>query len=440
MVARRFAMPVPPWLGLLAAGVLGLAQASAAQAQAGMEAAPDRHGALSRLEDELKLSDETVQRLQAEIRAIDTDRSKLRTELVETAERMRQMEGATAAAESRLAGLSASEDALKASLGSRRGLLVEVIASLQRMGHHPPPALLVRPEDALEAVRTAMLLGAVLPEMRRQMESLMADLGELGRVRRQITVERDGLRVGLQQLAEDRKRLDLLVDERQRVLAQQERSLVGEQVRATALAREASSLKDLIARMEHEVVSAKNAADAAARATEQQAAGAPALRPSMAALEDPSRLSPALPFGEAKGFVRLPLSGTTMRRFGEDDGNGGVEKGLALAAPPSAPVTAPCDGWIVYAGPFRSYGQLLIINAGGGYHVVLAGMERINVGLGQFVLTGEPVAVMGSGETRIASTAASGPAQPTLYVEFRRDGVSIDPTPWWAIQGEKARG
>jgi murein hydrolase activator len=102
-------------------------------------------------------------------------------------------------------------------------------------------------------------------------------------------------------------------------------------------------------------------------------------------------------------------------------------------------VTAPCDGWVVYAGPFRSYGQLLILNAGGGYHVLLAGMERISVDLGQFVLTGEPVAVMGAG-AQTAALVAVGSGQPVLYVEFRKDGIPVDPSPWWATNGEKVRG
>src|SRR3979409_87325 len=72
-------------------------------------------------------------------------------------------------------------------------------------------------------------------------------------------------------------------------------------------------------------------------------------------------------------------------------GGRGAQKGIALAARAGAQVTTPCDGWVVYAGPFRSYGQLLILNAGGGYHVLIAGMERISVNIGQFVLTGEPV-------------------------------------------------
>ena len=94
-----------------------------------------------------------------------------------------------------------------------------------------------------------------------------------------------------------------------------------------------------------------------------------------------------------------------IRDFGAADGLGGTEKGLSIATRAGAQVTAPCDGWVVYAGPFRNYGQLLILNAGGGYHVLLAGMERISVDLGQFVLTGEPVAVMGGGAQSAAALA-----------------------------------
>ena len=129
-----------------------------------------------------------------------------------------------------------------------------------------------------------------------------------------------------------------------------------------------------------------------------------------------------------------------IREFGGSDGAGGVEKGISLAVRPGAQVTTPCDGWVVYAGPFRSYGQLLILNAGGGYHVLIAGMERISVNIGQFVLTGEPVATMGS-TSQVASILATNASQPVLYVEFRKDGTPIDPGPWWAAnEGEKVRG
>ena len=112
--------------------------------------------------------------------------------------------------------------------------------------------------------------------------------------------------------------------------------------------------------------------------------------------KDPGRLAPAIAFAKAKGTLPLPVNGVRIREFGASDGLGGNEKGLSIATRPGAQITAPCDGWVVYAGPFRNYGQLLILNAGDGYHVLLAGMERISVDLGQFVVTGEPVAVMGS--------------------------------------------
>jgi septal ring factor EnvC (AmiA/AmiB activator) len=140
-------------------------------------------------------------------------------------------------------------------------------------------------------------------------------------------------------------------------------------------------------------------------------------------------------------LLPLPVNGVKIRNFGDTDSMGGAEKGLAIAARPGAQVTAPCDGLVVYAGPFRSYGQLLILNAGGGYHVLLMGMERISVDPGQFVLTGEPVAAMGSGGLIAAASATITPSQPVLYIEFRKDGTPIDPGPWWATsESEKVRG
>ena len=134
------------------------------------------------------------------------------------------------------------------------------------------------------------------------------------------------------------------------------------------------------------------------------------------------------------------MNGVRIREFGTADGVGGHEKGLSISARPGAQITAPCDGWVVYAGPFRNYGQLLILNAGDGYHVLLAGMDRISVDLGLFVVTGEPVAVMG-GRIQAPTAIATGSGQPILYVEFRKDGTPVDSSPWWAASdSEKVRG
>ncbi len=146
------------------------------------------------------------------------------------------------------------------------------------------------------------------------------------------------------------------------------------------------------------------------------------------AMAQPALMKPSIPFSNAQGLLPLPVHGKMLLRFGQPDQDGTPSKGMHLETRPGAQVISPCDGYILYAGPFRSFGQLLIINPGGGYHVVIAGMDRIEARQGQFVLAGEPIAAMGV-ETR---TGDKTPKRPTLYVEFRKDQQSIDPEPWWS--------
>ena len=116
-------------------------------------------------------------------------------------------------------------------------------------------------------------------------------------------------------------------------------------------------------------------------------------------------------------------------------------RGAAIGTRPRAVVTAPADGTIVFAGPFRAYGHVLIINAGGGYYLLLAGIDRTSVEIGQFVLAGEPIAAMGEVAAPSAALGVVEADGPVLYVELRKDGVPIDPGPWWAkSQSERARG
>jgi septal ring factor EnvC (AmiA/AmiB activator) len=228
--------------------------------------------------------------------------------------------------------------------------------------------------------------------------------------------------------------MSFLIDERQKKQDLDQQALAAEQQRAADLAHQVDSIKDLIAKLEANLDPSTRAALDSNRSIAQDAT-----RPDLAALGDPGRLAPAVAFADMHGRLHLPVNGSRIREFGGSDGSGGTQKGLSIAARPGAQITAPCDGWVVYAGAFRSYGQLLILNAGGGYHVLLAGMDRISVDLGQFVLTGEPVAVMGDGTQ--AATVTTGPKQTVLYVEFRKDGTPIDPSPWWATnEGEKVRG
>ena len=381
--------------------------------------------------DEQRKSAEAEAALKREIEQIGADRSKLNQDLIDTAARLRGVESKITETQERLKPLDENERGIRKSLDSRRSVIGEVLAALQRIGHRPPPALLASPEDALQSVRTAMVLGAVLPEMRHQVEALANDLSELLEVRKKINAERNQLKTEMASLGSEQTRMTALIDERQKQMGEREKALDAERARAGILARQVDNLKDLITRLEQGL-------DPAARETREAARSDS--RPALSAFRDPGRLAPAVAFASLRGQVPIPVNGVKLKEFGGPDGNGGTEKGLSIATRAGAQVTAPADGWVVYAGPFRSYGQLLILNVGGGYHVLLAGMDRISVDLGQFVLTGEPVAVMGSG-SHIAAILTTGSSQPVLYVEFRKDGVPVDPGPWWAAgEGEKVRG
>jgi septal ring factor EnvC (AmiA/AmiB activator) len=404
----------------------------------GLEDLKQRDKELEKLRAEQRRTLENEAKLKREIEQIGDDRRKFNQQIIDTAARVAAVEERIGGTQARLTPLEDSEQALRISLQQRHNAIAEVLAALQRIGRQPPPALFVPAEDALASVRSAMLLGAILPDMRQQAETLAVDLAELVRLRKEIAGGRDKLARDLLVLADERQKLSAYIEERQKRQAEAEKVLTGERQRAAQLAREADTLKELINKIEQNLDSTARSARTAARGTEERKALD--IRPDLAALRDPGRIAPAVAFASAKGMLPLPIKGARIKEFGAADGLGGTEKGVSIAARPAAQITAPCDGWVVYAGNFRNYGQLLILNVGGGYHVLLAGMERISVDLGQFVVTGEPLAVMGGGSPSPVAPAG-GSSQPVLYVEFRKDGVPVDPGPWWATtEAQKVRG
>ena len=416
----------------------GLATAQPAQDGGTTNLRDARQAELDAVTRDITLSAQRRAELASEIDALDKDRTTLNQSLLDAGDQVQKLEAASDRTERRLSALMAQEDQLRASLGERRAVLAEVLAALQRVGRHPPPAILVRPEDALASVHSAILLGALVPDLQTAAESVAADLRSLVALRTEQEHERDRLRGDTTALLEGRTRISLLLDQKRAARAASVEALDNEQKRAAALADQATSLRDLIARLESEEPAAAAAsaeAEKAAAIARTNSGGKPAK-----SLGTADRMAPSVAFVDAKGLLPMPVSGQLIHAFGDSDGLGGRSQGVSIATRPGGLVSSPTDGWVVYSGPFRSYGQLLIINAGDGYHVLLAGMGRTDVQLGQFVLAGEPVAVMA--EQKLASIGAvdAGAAQPVLYIEFRKDGNSIDPAPWWAASNSEKVG
>ncbi|GEP00255.1 murein hydrolase activator EnvC family protein [Methylobacterium haplocladii] len=441
--------------GLWTVAFLGLAVSSHAEELKDAEAIQRttdeknrRAESLKQIQNALNASAANRTSLETEVAAIGSDRAKLNLALLDAARQAQATEDRLSRLEERLKTLGDSEGAIRKSLDARRSVIAEILAALQRMGRRPPPAVLVRPEDVLAVIRTSMMLGAVVPELRGEAETLAADLTELVRVRGLIAADRESLKTDLGGWAKEKQRLDALVEARRKRMAEVEGNLATERQRTAELGTQAKTLKELVDRMEGEVASARRAA-AEAKAAEEREAKATQERFAAAGFRDPARLAPKMKFADTRGEVPRPVSGNLMRGFNQPDGNGGTMRGVSYMTRPKASVSSPADGWVSYAGPFRSYGRLLIINAGDGYYLLLAGMDRIDVEVGQFVLAGEPVAAMGEGGTgasvvntsQTASSKDDDRGDPVLYVEFRKDGGSIDPEPWWARSpSEKVRG
>lgn len=379
---------------------------------------------------QVSLTTERMHSLAAEIDAVRKDHATITAALIQAAKTEKKLAQDVQAITDRIDVLKEQQDEIRRSLAERRDVLAEVLGALQRMGLNPPPALLVAPEDALSSVRSAILLGSVVPELRAETEILIADLAELSRVTASIEEERARLMATVSEQLAEKERLDLLLKEKKELQARSESEYESERAKAEELASRAGNLKDLIGSLETEIEAMRSAEEKARRAEEAKIRREAALR--AMPIPDANRLDAPVSFVALQGQLATPVTGRFSSRFGDGDNNGGVMHGDTLATQSEAIVTAPTDGSVLFAGLFRSYGQLLILDAGDGYHVVLAGMGRISVSLGQSVMAGEPVGAMG--EARVASTQAveNGNSGPELYVEFRKDGKPVDPAPWWA--------
>lgn len=388
--------------------------------------------------------------------------AELRGELIRAARATQEHEAALAELQARLAELDEEEKIKAQALVGRRQRLAELLGALERLARLPPEAMIALPAAPQDTLRSAILLRAAVPELEVQAKALRHEIESLAVVRDDIISKRADQQAKTQTLGEERARLGALLARKAMV----EKQTLAERQKAAAtaksLASEASDLRELLGRIEAERVAreaetqraaaAAEAAAVAARAAEAEArarretaqaprrsgadeneiapqptaSGSPPAQPRMAAL---GSVHPGT-FSQAQGRLAFPAQGRMVQAFGERLSTGGDARGITLETQPAAQIVAPYDGQVVFAGPFRDYGQLLIIEHGEGYHMLLAGFERIDSAVSQTLLAGEPVGVM----------ARPTEGNPRLYIELRHNGRPINPLPWLATPIGKVSG
>ncbi len=358
---------------------------------------------------------------------MEGDRTKQNAALIAAAQRVKMAEIEVADIEERLSTLIVSELEVRGRLDGSNAEIANVLAALERISLNPPPALIVDPDDALGSARSAILISAIVPQLRAKADAVTADLKQLNDIKASALAEEATLKANFSVLEEEQLRIATLIAARKQGIDVRSSELAAQEAEAVALAARATTLKDLI-----DSLSARaNAVQTPSAPTDPNAV---TMTPEQirVALANSARTEPAMPFANAKGYLTMPANGVNVVDYGAGDGFGGISHGISVVTRAEAQVVAPADGWVLYKGPYLNYGQIIILNTGQNYTTLLAGLDAVSVDIGQFVLMGEPLGTMGSRTIGRTVTTNAGNSQPTLYIELRQNNEPLDPTGWWA--------
>lgn len=389
-------------------------------------AAQDRSD-LNRLEGEIKTQRGREAELVRKSQTLAAELAELRQRSIGAARATQDSESLLTRLERKLRQTQEDLKRQEEALALRREQIGGTLIALERLSRNPPRALLLSPSKPMEVVRQAMLLRTSLPIIQNRAESLRDGIAELAATRDDIDRQLDELKGASNLYTDQRGMLDGLIDRKADLLQETEAERKRIAQRLKRLTREAETLKDLFARLEEERPApppaapphaSEPSAETPAAPKEQQTAALTAPRPN------------ALRQFPSQGPITLPVRGELSRQYGENTPYGNSAKGITIDTRPAARVVAPYDGKVVFAGPFRGYGQILIIEHGGGYHTLLSGLERVDTSVGQWLLAGEPVGVMANPNS----------GHPRLYFELRREGQPINPLPWFAEYRGRDRG
>ncbi len=355
------------------------------------------------------------------LRAAQAEASRLASARVATAAQLRGLETATSDAADEMAALAQRRTEAQARLAERAADLSALLPLIERLSVYPAETLLAVPAGPEAALRGLLVLKGLTRQLEKDAEELRAEDSEVTRLTTEISTQEHRLTAAQAAQAAQAAALDRQIEEAQARGQEAEDAAADANRAAAAQAAQADSLRAALAQLEasRRQEEARAQAEAAQAERQRRTSAATAARQRQAALAAPA--GPGL--AEPRGQLGAPVAGTVVRAFGAPS-DAGPASGISYQAPPASRVVAPCGGRVVFAGPFRSYGVLLILDCGGGYHFVLAGLDRLDVQVGRPVQPGEPVGVMPSWDPRTQG------ARPSLYVELRRDGAPINPAPF----------
>jgi len=372
---------------------------------------------LQRIESELNKGRAQRDALKKKASAYGQELNSLKFEMVKAANTIQNYEADALTLEDRLGELAKVEAEKTLRLRARRGQFTHVLMAVQRMASHPPEAMIAAPQSPADTIRSAILLRTVAPELERRAVRLRTDLDAVVLARSQTRAKREELALTVAGMEQNRGRLKKLMADKTRLKLKADKGSRAAEKRIRDLVGKAKNLRDLMASLEADRLNqARKENDKKPIAAKETARSGS--KKSTRRIRD------------SRGTLPFPAVGRLVGRYGQVTETGLTRKGIDIETRPGAQVIAPYDGQVMFAGAFKGYGQLLIIEHGEGYHSLLAGLSRIDSAIGQQLLSGEPAGIMGGGENEA----------PILYVELRRNGQPINPLPWLAARKSKVNG
>lgn len=389
--------------GLFGIGMVLLLGGGAAVAA---DSLADQQRALLRARTQAAEARARSERLEARSAEAAAVADQARRQAAAMAARVQEAEAELRAATARVAIVDAIRRDQARRLAAKRAPVARLTAGLQLMARQPPALALMRPGRVADAVHLRIVLAGILPEIDRRTAGLRAELDRSRALKADAELARTALARSRERLAGRRSALARLEAE-QRIASRRYRDGAAiEEERALAIGEDARDLIDLMDRMQvASVVRARLAVlpgPVLRPARPEEGTGAPPAA---------SGLSPATP--SASPAYRLPVVGDIVTGFGELAPSGVRSRGITLATEPGATIVAPAPGHVAFAGPFRDYGQIVIIDHGGGWTSLVTHMRRLSVGVGESVEQGDPI-----GATEMS--------RPRVTVELRRQDRPVD--------------
>lgn len=345
-----------------------------------------------------KLSEETKQKdnLQKKINKITSELDDIKKNLVEAARAVRDKEDTLKSIEERIGNLEEKKTTIDKTLQAERVSIVKLILILERIRKTPPQALIARPDTPYKTAQSALLMENIIPSVKRHAESLKNNLETLQRVSNELKIEKASLEKETKFLRDKNKNLQSLVDKKERVYSKIDRDIEARELTIQNISAKASNLEQLVRQLK---------AEEQKEFQRQKTANI-------------LRKKPVFDLKET-GQAQLPISGIIRTGYHQKDDLGAKSNGITIEGRSAGLVIAPMGGKVQFTGTFKRYGNIIILEHAGGFHSLIAGLEKITSSVGDHVNSGEPIGLLPD---------SSLIPRPKLYYELRQNGNPVNPS------------